>query len=217
MVIGWDIGGVNTKVAFVEGGRLIAAVEEAFELQRAPQMLPALLRRLAGHTDVAPAMHAVTMTAELSQMFRTKREGVAFVLDAIESAFPQTPVRVFTVSGAFVAPSDARVQPLHVAAANWMATALVVAGEHPDSLLIDIGTTTTDLVPIACGGVVARGRTDLERLACGELLYTGAVRTPVEAIVRHVGVRGAQIAVSTEGFALSGDVHVWLGALTPSE
>ena len=76
IVLGWDIGGVNTKVACVDGGRVVAVHSRPYELQRAPESLPSLLRELAAMIgDSAVAPHAVTMTAELSQMFRTKREG----------------------------------------------------------------------------------------------------------------------------------------------
>ena len=218
MLIGWDIGGVNTKVAFVASAQILGVHEEPFELQHAPNNLSDLLRRLAARAPVAPRMtHAVTMTAELSQMFRTKREGVAFVLDAVERAFPGMPIHVFTVDGEFLSPRDAKRQPLRVAAANWMATAMVVAGEHRDAVLIDTGTTTTDIIPIVAGRVAARGTTDFERLTSGELVYTGAVRTPVEAIVRAVTVRGAHVAVAAEAFALAGDVYLWRGDLAPSE
>lgn len=216
MLIGWDIGGVNLKVASVESARLVAVRERPFELQRDPGALPRVLRSLAADVN-APAgvAHVVTMTAELSQLFRTKREGVRLVLDAVERAFPSAAVRVFTVEGLFVDAAEARAHPLRVAAANWMATAMVVARHHPDAVLIDTGTTTTDIIPILSGRVAAMGRTDLERLTTGELCYTGAVRTPVEAIAQHVEVRGRRVAVSAEGFALAGDVHVWRGDLLP--
>ena len=41
------------------------------------------------------------------------------------------------------------------------------------AILIDIGTTTTDLIPLARGTVAARGRSDTERLQTGELVYAG--------------------------------------------
>ena len=52
------------------------------------------------------------MTAELSQLFRTKREGVGFVLDAMQQAFPGDPIKVYTVSGAFIEPDEARLEAL---------------------------------------------------------------------------------------------------------
>jgi probable H4MPT-linked C1 transfer pathway protein len=236
-VVGWDIGGVNTKVALVEHQRLVRALARPFELQRAPDTLVPVLRELAsevgastsmwcppsGGPDESPAkvghdvLHAVTMTAELSQMFRTKRDGVAFVIDAVAAAFPSSIARVFAVDGRFVDPAEARSRPLSVAAANWAATAALVARHCRDAVLVDIGTTTADVIPIAGGVVVAQGRTDPERLASGELVYTGALRTPAEAIASHVTVDRERVGVSAEGFALAGDVHVWRGDLAPAD
>jgi probable H4MPT-linked C1 transfer pathway protein len=220
-VAGWDVGGVNTKVAHVERGQIASVCGRPFELQRAADRLVALLRELASEAGCpagsADVLHAVTMTAELSQMFRTKREGVAFVLDAIETAFPASPIRVFAVDGRFLAPADARVEPLAVAAANWSATAHLVALDHPDSLLIDVGTTTTDIIPIVGGRVVARGQTDPGRLASGELVYTGALRTPAEAIASEIPLRGETVGVAAEGFALAGDAHLWRGDLAAAD
>lgn len=216
--VGWDIGGVNTKLAHVHEGRVLAVLGRPYEIQRDPRALVPLLqkmREMVGATDGMP--HAVTMTAELSQMFRTKREGVRFVLDAMESAFPSAAIHVYTVDGRFVAPPIARERPLSVAAANWAATARAVAVHHPHALLVDIGTTTTDLVPIVGGQVVAMGHTDPERLTSGELLYMGALRTPTEAIAHYVPLGDALAGVSAEGFALAGDVHVWRGDLDSAD
>jgi probable H4MPT-linked C1 transfer pathway protein len=223
MICGWDIGGVNTKVACVVDGAIHRVCVRPYELQRAPEALVPLLRHLADEVrrDVTPsadiAAHAVTMTAELSQMFRTKREGVAFVLDAVESAFPGAAIHVYTVDGAFVSCADARRDPLRVAAANWSATAHLVAHHYREALLVDIGTTTTDVIPIVDGVVAAAGRTDPDRLASGELVYTGALRTPVEAIVRSVPYAGSMASVSAEAFALIGDVHLWRGDLSAAD
>jgi probable H4MPT-linked C1 transfer pathway protein len=208
--LGWDIGGVNTKVARVAGGRVLAVHSRPFELQRDPGALVQVLRQLAAETGAQENdVHAVTMTAELSQMFRVKRDGVRFVLDAVEAAFPGANIRVYAVDGRFVSIAEAADAPLLVAAANWAATARIVAQSVPDSLLIDIGTTSTDIIPIVDGEVAALGWTDPDRLASGELVYSGSVRTPVEALAASVPFRGGEIGLSAEGFALSGDVHVW--------
>ena len=216
-VIGWDIGGVNTKVARVSAGVLVAAAR-AYELQRAPAQLVSVLSGLAADVGAAAGdVHAVTMTAELSQMFRTKREGVRFVLDAVRTAFNGSDVHVFAVDGSFVSVTAAFDAPLTVAAANWSATAHAVATHHPDALLIDVGTTTTDVIPVAGGRVAASGLTDPDRLASGELVYTGALRTPVEAIVSHVPLAKDIAGVSAEGFAIAGDIHLWRGDLAPAD
>jgi probable H4MPT-linked C1 transfer pathway protein len=217
-VVGWDVGGVNTKAACVGDGHVLSVLGRPYEIQRDPRALVPLLRQMLGEVGAADGMpHAVTMTAELSQVFRTKREGVHFVLDAVETAFSAGSINVYTTGGRFLSPVDARQCPLSVAAANWAATARAVAVHHPNAVLVDIGTTTTDVVPIVGGEVVAAGTTDPERLMSAELVYTGVLRTPAEAIAHYVPLGDALAGVSAEGFALAGDVHVWRGNLDPGD
>jgi (4-(4-[2-(gamma-L-glutamylamino)ethyl]phenoxymethyl)furan-2-yl)methanamine synthase len=220
-VVGWDIGGVNTKAARVELGPDGPSTPRAravpLELERDAASLVPTLRNLAGALGGGPALHAVTMTAELSQAFRTKREGVGRVLDALDEAFPGEAVRVYTVDGRFLEPADARARPLEVAAANWAATARLVGRELPDCLLVDIGTTSTDIIPILGAEPATVGHTDPERLLSGELVYTGALRTPVEAVARTVPLWGGRCPLAAERFALMGDVYLWVGALDAAD
>lgn len=212
-VIGWDVGGANTKAAWADGAAL-RAVTRPFALWREPGSLPRVLREVGAALGPADAM-AVTMTAELADCFATREKGVRAVLAAVASAFPGVPLHVFTVGGTFVSPAEARRRPIRAASANWLATARWLAGESGDSsFLIDAGSTTTDLVPIVGGEVVAEGRADLERLAAGELVYTGAVRTPCCALARSVRVRGRRHPLAAELFAQSGDVYLWRGELS---
>lgn len=215
-VIGWDIGGVNTKAARVANGLAMSARNEPFELQRAPATLASRLRAIATALGAdGSESHAITMTAELSQFFRTKREGVSYILDAVEQAFPDAAIFAYSVDGRFLDLRESRMTPLLIAASNWAATAALVATRMSDVILIDVGTTTTDIIPIVAHQVAAIGRTDPDRLLSGELLYLGAVRTPVEAIVHHVPLRDGLAGVSAESFALAGDIHLWRGDLTP--
>ncbi|HEY7896210.1 MAG TPA: hydantoinase/oxoprolinase family protein [Gemmatimonadaceae bacterium] len=217
-IAGWDVGGVNLKFAAARDDRVVAVRSLPFEIQHAPHDLVRALRDQARAASLTTGtLHAVTMTAELSQLFRTKREGVSFVLDAVESAFPNDDIAVYTVDGTFVSAADARRDPIRAAASNWHATASIVAHTWPDATLVDIGSTSTDVIPISGGVVAACGRTDPERLATGELLYLGAVRTPVEAIVHDVPLGATTAGVSAEGFAFSGDVHFWNGDLAADD
>lgn len=214
-VIGWDIGGVNIKAARVRDGASLAARNDPFEIQRAPATLAARLEAIAKELDTEESdAHAITMTAELSQFFRTKRDGVRYVLDAVERAFPEARTLAYSVDGRFLDLGTARDVPLLIAASNWSATASLAATLVRDAILVDVGTTTTDVIPISDGRVAALGRTDPERLISGELLYLGAVRTPVEAIVHRVPLHDGLAGVSAESFALAGDIHLWRGDLT---
>jgi (4-(4-[2-(gamma-L-glutamylamino)ethyl]phenoxymethyl)furan-2-yl)methanamine synthase len=206
-----DIGGANTKAARLDGDSVRTA-SRPFEVWRDREALTDVLRDVVAEVGPARAV-AITMTAELSDAFRTKREGVSFVLDAAEEALGEP--SVLTTAGDLVSVDAARARPWDVAAANWVATALAVAEAHPDALLIDVGSTTVDVIPIVDGSVAATGHNDLERLLAGELVYTGALRTNLAAIAPRVPVRGGWCPVASEYFAISGDVHVVLGHLPP--
>jgi hypothetical protein len=216
-VIGWDVGGANVKAAHVSverGRRSVLTASRPFEIWRDKESLPDVLDAIA--RDLPPAEEtAVTMTAELSDVFRTKREGVGFVLDAV-SRVSSVPPAVFTTAGDFVAVAVARERPLDVAASNWMATALLLARQARDAILVDVGSTTTDVVPIQASRVVAHGRTDPERLLASELVYTGALRTNVAAVVHALPLWGGSCPVAAEFFAITGDVYALLGNLDPA-
>src|SRR2546428_2338412 len=216
-VLGWDVGGVNTKVARVVRGTVAAARAQPYEIQRDPTALGSLPARLAAEQGAGGAAHAVTMAAELSQFFRTKREGVRFVLDAVTAACPGADVRVYAADGRFLSVAAARIEPLAVAAANWAATAQLVARSFPEAIVIDTGTTTTDIIPIASGRVAARGRTDHERLREGELVYTTALRTPAAAITHTALLHGARTSLAAHGCAHAGGGHLWLCRLAPED
>ena len=213
MVIGWDIGGANVKAArLADASGAAAVVERPFALWRDPYRLAAILAEVADKLGRADAA-AVTMTAELADCFATKRDGVVHVIDAFMGVFPLLPTWIFGVDGRFRTAAKARLEPGRVAAANWMASALMVARSRPDAIFVDVGTTTADIIPIAGGRVCARGRTDTGRLRSGELVYTGVLRTPVCAVTRTVPLRGRRCRVAAEHFAIAADAHRWLGRI----
>lgn len=222
IVVGWDVGGANVKATWLshERGEARAArsISHPYEIWRDKERLPQVLQGvLAEASAEQPEAMALTMTAELADVFTTKREGVLFVLESVLTAFPCCTSYALSLSGEFVPLEEARARPLDFAAANWLAAALVVARRHPNCLLVDVGSTTTDVIPILEGRVVAHGRTDPDRLMAGELVYTGALRTHLAAIVHAVPVWGRLCPVSSEYFAISGDVHLILGHLRPED
>ena len=146
-VIGLDVGGANTKAVWRDGDER-RVLSRPFEVWRDREALAAVLREVVA--DVAPEpveAVALTTTAELSDAFRTKREGVGFVLDAAEAALGGRGCCALTTDGELVPFAEARARPLGVAAANWVASALAVAELHPDALMIDVGSTTVDVDP----------------------------------------------------------------------
>jgi probable H4MPT-linked C1 transfer pathway protein len=213
-VIGLDVGGANTKAAAVGGDGRVQTVSEPFELWRSPGDLTDAIASVVERLGLDRAPVALATTAELVDVFDSKRAGVLSVLDAVAAALPGRSLRVMTTSGALIELDAARADPLACAAANWIATALLVARSLPDGILVDCGGTTTDVVPIAAGRLAARGRTDVQRLLAGELVYTGALRTNVAAIVSQVPIGGRPCPVSSELFAIAADAHLLRGDLS---
>jgi hypothetical protein len=80
-------------------------------------------------------------------------------------------------------------------------------------LLVDIGTTTTDVIPLENGVPVSRGLTDLERLQHRELEYSGVSRTPLFALAHSVPFRDGHCSLAAEVFATTLDLYLWTGEL----
>jgi (4-(4-[2-(gamma-L-glutamylamino)ethyl]phenoxymethyl)furan-2-yl)methanamine synthase len=223
-VVGLDIGGANTKAAFIhtDAGVLKDLRTELVYFpfwKRDTQQLLAMLRSIGVAVAGARRLDcvAVTLTAELSDAYRTKREGVTHILNCTQQAFPDTKIRVVTVDASLTGIKEAQAEPLQVAAANWAATGWMVAGLMRDCVVVDVGSTSTSIIPIADGKVCATGKTDLDKLMNGELVYTGSLRTNVAATVQSVPLRGGVARVSSELFAQSGDVHLVVGNINEAE
>ncbi len=210
-VLGLDIGGANLKAAHCSG----QALSLPFALWKAPALLPDALSRLIRNMPPFDAL-AVTMTGELCDCFESKRQGVHAVLDAATAIAESTPILVWRNDGHLVNVSLARETPLQVASANWLALA-TFAGRYAKkgpALLIDVGSTTTDIVPLVNGRPTPRGRTDQERLRAAELLYTGARRTPLCALVHN---QFATCFGAAELFATMLDAYIALDFIAEEE
>jgi (4-(4-[2-(gamma-L-glutamylamino)ethyl]phenoxymethyl)furan-2-yl)methanamine synthase len=206
--LGLDIGGANLKAADGRGW----ARSVPFALWRAPDDLPTALADLVSSAPSADCL-AVTMTGELCDCFRTKAEGVRHIVAAALQAAAGRRVSVYLVDGRMVSADEACELPHLAAASNWHALARFAcrfAGSAA-GLLIDVGSTTTDIVPLAAGRVAVAGATDLERLACGELLYSGVGRTPICAVTPLLPRRGKPCRIAAELFAAAADAYLLLG------
>ncbi|MCW4045652.1 MAG: H4MPT-linked C1 transfer pathway protein [Candidatus Bathyarchaeota archaeon] len=218
-----DIGGANTKAAYIsiDNGFVIECktVTEYFPVWKNPENLGTVLRRLTEKVSGATRLDCVgvTMTAELSDVYPTKREGVNHILTHVAAAFPAMPIMVLTVDATLKSLAKARAEPLEVAAANWTATGWLVAQLIPNCIVIDVGSTSTSIIPIVNGKLSASGKTDLEKLMNGELVYTGSLRTNIAAITNSIPLRNGTARVSSELFAQSGDAHLVLGNITKEE
>ncbi len=220
LTIGLDIGGANTKLAATSSDscsrlHLHEVLSRYFPFWLKHRRLSQFLEGLLEPFEKQAPTVAATLTAELSDCFRTKKDGVLFVLSSLEKVAPSA--LILTSAAKLVPIKEARNQPLMCAAANWIAPPLVLSSAFPEFLFIDSGSTTTDIIPVRDGTPLVADPTDTGRLAHHELLYTGALRTNVATIVDHVEIRGTSISVASENFATSADVNLVLGLISENE
>ncbi|GJH12026.1 H4MPT-linked C1 transfer pathway protein [Caballeronia novacaledonica] len=217
-VFGWDVGGAHVKVSMATRAGVLADVAQwACPLwQGIPHLervIDAMFERWPAAAD-ASARHAVTMTGEMVDLFADRAEGVRTLTRTLAQRLgPRT--MFFAGDGGWLARSACADGWRKVASANWLATAQWVATCVPDAVLIDIGSTTTDIIPIVGGRVVASGANDAERLISGELVYQGIVRTPLCGVAHRIAFRGETSGVMNEWFATTADVYRLTGELWP--
>ncbi|MFW9800230.1 MAG: hydantoinase/oxoprolinase family protein [Candidatus Thorarchaeota archaeon] len=224
-VVGLDIGGANLKgcgLTIDESGNL---QDQSYSSDHFPvwlheraklwDLISRTVSKLSGNRT--PDLVSIVMTAELSDTFETKRDGVVSIVEGISSVIANTPVVYPSIDLELLQPQEALDSPLSVAAANWPVLAWAVGRDVSDCILIDVGSTTTDVLPIRDGFPATIGKDDTSRLISGELVYTGVLRTDVSAILRSVSVEGESCRVSSEHFATSGDVHLVLGHIAEDQ
>jgi (4-(4-[2-(gamma-L-glutamylamino)ethyl]phenoxymethyl)furan-2-yl)methanamine synthase len=208
-VLGVDIGGANLKYATSDG----VALATNFPMWRQPDQLAATLVS-DFHAFSAIDAIAVTMTGELADCFVDRAVGVHHIVEhtikAATAAGLPAPM-FYGVDGRFHAAVRARDLVDQIAAANWHALASFVAQDHPEATLVDIGSTTTDIIPIKHGTVATDAQSDHDRLLEGSLVYVGCRRTPVCGLVHRLNFRGQACRVMNELFATIDDARLLLG------
>lgn len=210
---GWDLGGAHLKAAQADArGRLVTALQLPCRLWLGMDEFTKALGE-ARRALKPSRRHAVTMTGELADLFVSREDGVDQLSRAMRRAFPALELRLYAGPVGFVPCSDARGHWQAIASANWHATLRFAAARCGTGLLIDVGSTTSDIAPFYEGAVVTAGYTDEQRLANEELVYTGVTRTPVMAVADTVPFEGKRVAMMAELFATMADVYRLTGEL----
>jgi (4-(4-[2-(gamma-L-glutamylamino)ethyl]phenoxymethyl)furan-2-yl)methanamine synthase len=233
-IIGWDVGGAHVKAARVQAGVLVDVVQWPCPLWQGLPHLEQVLNQAAQRwPDLADCQHAVTMTGEMVDCFEHREDGVQRIATLLAQRLP-APL-FYTHDNGWCQATQAAAQWQHIASANWLATASCCAQAlapprapgaaqtlaktsapmppQGEGVLIDIGSTTTDLVAFRHGQVLTAQRSDVQRLASAELVYQGVVRTPLCALAQRVPWRDVQHNVMNEFFATTADVYRLTGEL----
>ncbi|RFC66797.1 MULTISPECIES: hydantoinase/oxoprolinase family protein [Mesorhizobium] len=211
-IAGFDVGGAHLKFSRLDNGRVTHAETFATPLWRGLHLLTDAFAKAAPHCRDC-SIAGVTMTGELTDAFPSRQAGVAALLEMVGQDVPVPDTRIYAGRSGFVSLADAPAHSTDIASANWHATAALVGKQTGNALFVDMGSTTTDIIATRNGSIANIGYTDSERLATGELVYTGFTRTFLFGVSPTAIVRGQVTPLMNEYFASIADVHRIMGVL----
>ena len=218
-LVGWDIGGAHLKAVWLDKeGNVRKAIQRPCPLWQGTHLLRAGIRELLialGVSHQNKLSHAVTMTGELVDLFPNRHTGVLEIAKIAQEVLGDS-VQIYAGDHGFLSIPHVVTHTSDIASMNWHASACWVAKQHTAGLLVDIGSTTTDLIPFETTGIAIRWRTDAERLSHNALVYTGVIRTPLMAVAQKLTFKGLEYHVAAELFATMADVYRVLGQLPAS-
>lgn len=217
--IGLDIGGANTDCVIIEFDKkfnLINIRQDKYYLPFWSEhaKLPECINHLIGKDKIDVA--CVSITAELADCYSTKREGIIDITNMVHDTLKDSILKFVTFNG-LKDYKYVQENPLSAAAANWIGTLESIKHIKDTCIFMDMGTTTTDIIPIKDGININTGFSDTERLASGELVYTGLLRSNLTSLARKVPVNGVMTRISSELFAITADIHNILGHISEAE
>ena len=220
-IAGFDIGGANTDLAVIdfEDGE-IKNIEVDFAYlpmwsnnDDLSQVLVELIENICPVSEIDAV--GISMTAELVDAYDTKKDGVLDIVKKCEETFT-CPIAYVGVDG-MISKSEIEKDPLKAAAANWIATAQIATLISDNCIFIDTGSTTTDIIPIKEGSECAIGKSDFDRSATGELVYTGTLRTNLASFLDKIELNGKEYRIASELFAQTADVYMVLDLITEDD
>ena len=198
-IIGWDIGGAHIKAAKIDFKKKTSKTKQLYSpiwknvnyLKKSIK----LIKKKLGKTNY----HAITMTAELSDIFPDRKNGVKHIINLSSKILGEKNIFFYSKKN-FLKKKLAIKKPFELNSMNWHATASFISNFFPNCILVDIGSTTSDIIPIKNKEIISKDVSDYQRLKSNELIYLGVLRTPIQAVERKKNL-------INENFANLSDVY----------
>ena len=215
-IIGWDIGGAHIKASKINFVKKKTLTKQLFcpiwiNINNLNKSILKIKKKLGGCD-----YHAITMTAELADIFKNRNEGTKKIINILCKAIPEKKIFFYSNLKTFLKKKEALKKTDAINSMNWHATASLISNFYPNCILVDMGSSTTDIIPIKKKRIIAKGNNDYKRLVYRELIYFGVIRTPITAIEKNKNL-------IYENFANLGDIYRVLNKLpkkidlTPSQ
>lgn len=205
--IGWDIGGANLKAVLLDAEGIAQSVYQlACPLWKGLHELEQAMTNIWQSIQQPDALSVVTMTGELVDLFPNRQAGVCEIAKVVHRLLGER-VMFYAGDAGWVRFDAVAAHTQGIASMNWLASAQYLSEFAESALLVDMGSTTTDVIPLDKAKLSAIGRTDAERMANHALIYTGVVRTPLMALCPNISFKAKTYYVAAEYFATTADMY----------
>ena len=214
---GWDIGGAHVKLCQIKSKKnkdIIRATHLKCKLWMGLKHLDKIIKKLENDWHFNENdLHFFTMSGEMVDCFPNRKDGIKNILKILKKIFGPK-IKFYSQESLLIKASS-----IHnwqsIASANWHATASFISSHIKEGILIDVGSTTTDIIPIKNNMPLTDVNTsDAKRLQKGELVYLGVTRTPVSSIKPFLSFRNRSYNVMRESFANTADVFRITGEIS---
>ncbi|SKA30823.1 hydantoinase/oxoprolinase family protein [Consotaella salsifontis] len=209
--LGWDIGGAFVRAALASDGRVLKVWQIPIPIARGRGAIEQAIDSILGDAGEI-SRHTVTLTGEIADSFADRKAGVEQLSSALHERLGDD-LFLYAGRSGWLSGTEVTGYAEDIASASWHASASLAAEAVSEALFIDMGSSSTDIAPIAEHRVRAAGYTERERLVCGELVPQGFVRTPVMAVADVVPFGGRSTPVLAVDFATMEDAQRLLGTL----
>lgn len=197
-VLGIDIGGKNIKYTVltpekgkyhIDGG-IIHSISMKMELDH---ILKRLLARI-------PEVSCIGVTMSFPVSYRDFQKGVEKIVNSFVNSEPGAPVLLVDFQGDLWSLRDAvTAEPVRFSASNFFGSAFLASKICDNAVMIDTGSTSTDIILIKNGRPLIMGKDieDIKRNLTGEMTWTGIMHTLVSSLTHFVPFRGRLVRVNS--------------------
>jgi uncharacterized hydantoinase/oxoprolinase family protein len=200
-IIGFDIGGSNIKFAvitpcgekYVARGGIVNAPFMSMELEHIVNQF------LSGVQDDISHIGVIT---SYPVSCGDQREGMEKIVNLFQKVMPEKPV--------FFIDFESRMWPLQevisadparFAMSNFFGSAYLGSKIRSNTVVMDTGSTSTDILLIRdnCPVAIGQDTNSIGRQLTGEMTWTGVLFTPVSSLTEYVPLRGRLVKGNPRG------------------
>ncbi len=199
--LGIDIGGAHIKlVGLDEKKELIFVDYLKFYFWKEEKSINKIFNYINSKSN-KNTLSGITMTAELCDIFKNRVDGFRKIYNYCKKL--KNNYFFYTKSKKIFEKKNYSA----IVSMNWHSIGRLLEKKYKNAIIVDFGSTTTDIICIKNYVIQNKNFDDFSRINSSELVYTGLTRTPIFAINSKVKINGKNFEIIPEFFSDMSDVY----------